>query len=132
MVLRMGALIKKEFPHITIVAGGGYVNTELRQMLDVRLFEFIDYLSFDDGEMPLTMLGRYLKGDVTKDSLISMKYLENERVVDSVSWDNALSFNSLPSPDFSDLYFDKYISLVEFTNVAVENAEKKKNLFFVV
>ncbi|GHT55268.1 radical SAM protein [Spirochaetia bacterium] len=32
-----------------IIAGGGYVNTELRFMDDSRIFDYVDYLSFDRG-----------------------------------------------------------------------------------
>ena len=33
----------------TIVLGGGYVNTELRELKDPRIFDYCDYLSFDAG-----------------------------------------------------------------------------------
>jgi hypothetical protein len=32
------------------VVGGGYVNTELRQLREPRLFDFVDYVTLDDGE----------------------------------------------------------------------------------
>jgi radical SAM superfamily enzyme YgiQ (UPF0313 family) len=36
-------------PRATIVLGGGYVNTELRELKDPRIFDYCDYLSFDAG-----------------------------------------------------------------------------------
>ncbi len=36
-------------PELRVIFGGGYVSTELRSLVDARLFEFCDYLSFDAG-----------------------------------------------------------------------------------
>jgi len=40
-------------PRIATVLGGGYVNTELRALSDPRLFDDFDYVTYDDGEVPL-------------------------------------------------------------------------------
>ncbi|MDR0669732.1 MAG: radical SAM protein [Treponema sp.] len=34
---------------VRVIAGGGYVNTELRFLSDPRVFDYVDYLSFDRG-----------------------------------------------------------------------------------
>lgn len=54
--LRLAQYVRRVHPDWHINMGGGYVNTELRQLRDVRLFEFITSLSFDDGELPLYRL----------------------------------------------------------------------------
>lgn len=54
--LKCSALIRKKYPSVLTVMGGGYVNTELRQLKDVRLFDYLDFLTFDDGELPLERL----------------------------------------------------------------------------
>lgn len=62
--LRCAAYIRQQHPHLHITMGGGYVNTELRQLTDARLFRYIDTLTFDDGELPLLRLltgGEYLR-----------------------------------------------------------------------
>lgn len=56
------ALIKAKYPHIKIVYGGGYVNTELRSLRDARVFNFTDYITYDDGELPLLNIIRNLEG----------------------------------------------------------------------
>ena len=33
--------------------GGGYVNTELRELTEPRVFDCVDYITLDDGERPL-------------------------------------------------------------------------------
>jgi len=48
----------------TIVFGGGYVSTELRELSDPGLFDFCDYLSFDAGFGSLaSILARLAGGD---------------------------------------------------------------------
>lgn len=116
MALRMAQYLKKNEPEIVTAMGGGYVNTELRQIREARFFEFIDFLLFDDGELPVATLAEFVEGKIAKEQIVSAKYLENGVVVESRNWNNSLDFNTLPPADFSDLHFNKYISLVEFTN----------------
>lgn len=116
MALRLAAHYKKNHPSGTVIAGGGYVNTELREISDPRFFENIDFLLFDDGELPILSVASHLEGNLPKAHLVNARYVEQGKVVWSEVRDNALDFDTLPAPDFSDLPLDKYISLVEFTN----------------
>ena len=36
--------------------GGGFPNTEFRDFKDIRVFEFFDYITLDDGELPVQLL----------------------------------------------------------------------------
>lgn len=54
--LRCGEWLKANYPDVTVVMGGGFANTELRSLADVRFFRFTDYLLLDDGEIPLLHL----------------------------------------------------------------------------
>lgn len=56
--LRLAQYIKQKNPSIHINMGGGYVSTELRQLSDPRIFDFVDSITFDDGEVPMTQLYR--------------------------------------------------------------------------
>ncbi len=116
LALRMAQWLKCNDTKKIVAMGGGYVNTELRSIQEPRLFEFIDFLLFDDGELPISTLARFAEGQIPKHEIVSAKYLEQGKVTDSENWDNALNFDTLPAPDFSDLKLDKYVSLVEFTN----------------
>ena len=42
--------------------GGGYVNTELRELREPRVFDYFDYVTLDDGERPLLDLLAHLAG----------------------------------------------------------------------
>jgi hypothetical protein len=49
--LRVGRRLRQR--GVEVLMGGGYVNTELREVDEPRLFECVDALMFDDGEGPL-------------------------------------------------------------------------------
>ena len=49
-------MLKKEFPHIKIAMGGGFANTEPRDLTDTRVFDFFDFITLDDGERPIELL----------------------------------------------------------------------------
>ena len=53
---RCAQWVKKHHPTIKIAMGGGFPNTELRSLSDKRVFEFFDFITLDDGELPLKLL----------------------------------------------------------------------------
>lgn len=73
--LRICQAVKSYNPDIRVVIGGGYVNTELRNITDRRIFEFVDDILYDEGFDPWK--GVIGKGEavrtVTKDSQLPPK-----------------------------------------------------------
>jgi radical SAM superfamily enzyme YgiQ (UPF0313 family) len=65
--LRLAQRLKQVRPQAVTVMGGGYPNTELRGLKEPRFFDYIDYLTLDDGEGPWLRLFEYLQHK--KDSL---------------------------------------------------------------
>jgi radical SAM superfamily enzyme YgiQ (UPF0313 family) len=59
--LRLSQRIKQVSPSTVTVMGGGYPNTELRGLKEPRFFDYIDYLTLDDGEGPWLRLFAYLQ-----------------------------------------------------------------------
>jgi hypothetical protein len=53
---RCAQFIKANFPNIKTAMGGGFPNTELRELKDKRVFEFFDFITLDDGELPVELL----------------------------------------------------------------------------
>ena len=60
--LRLAQRIKEISPATVTIMGGGYPNTELRDIKEPRFFDYIDYLTLDDGEGPWLRLLGYLTG----------------------------------------------------------------------
>ncbi|MHA7944452.1 B12-binding domain-containing radical SAM protein [Formosa sp. 3Alg 14/1] len=116
---RCAQFIKSNYPNITVEMGGGFPNTELRSLKDVRVFEFFDFITLDDGELPIELLHDLVVN--TKDK-ITFKFkrtllLENNAVVyknDSPLPDYKQS--AVGTPDYSDLLLDEYISVIEIAN----------------
>jgi len=115
--LRCSQFIKQFFPRIKIAFGGGYCNTELRSLTDPRIFEFIDFISLDDGEGPLLKIVNYLEGKVDVNQLERTYVLENEEVVYKNKIPNTIFHHrNLPAPNYSELPFDKYVSFLDVVN----------------
>lgn len=112
--LRIAKFMKQKSAHIKIVMGGGFVNTELRTLSDVRLFEFIDYLIFDDGEKPLEILLDFIAEKCTIDKLLRTKYLKNNLVMQNTATSNHdVAFKHIAAPDYTGLDFKRYITMME-------------------
>ena len=107
--LRCAQHLKAHHPQIRINMGGGYPSTELRWLTDPALFDYVDYVTLDDGEQPLEQI-------VTGADLIRTFTRSEGKVVYSDQGGKPLSQKERGCPDFSGLPFGKYISLVETAN----------------
>ena len=109
--LRCAQQLKKEFPVIKISIGGGYVNTELRSITDPAIFELIDYILFDDGELPLLRL-------LTGGELIRTLSLASNGEIIRYDFDSKenIPFSEIGTPDYDGLQKNNYINLIELTN----------------
>lgn len=115
--LRCSQFIKQFYPGIKIAFGGGYCNTELRSLEDPRIFEFIDFISLDDGEGPLLKITQYVKGHLDINELERTFVLEEKRVVYKNHRPNTIYHHkNLPAPNYSGLAFDKYVSFLDVVN----------------
>lgn len=117
---RSAQFVKKYHPNIKTAMGGGFPNTELRSISDARVFEFFDFITLDDGELPVELLCNLVFNSPPLDGLGEVKrtfLLENGKVVyknNSLRPDYKQS--EVGTPDYSDLFLDKYISVIEIVN----------------
>ncbi len=109
--LRCAQWTKQHHPNIKIVLGGGYVNTELRSLSDSTIFDFIDYLTFDDGELPLLRL-------LTGDEFIRTLYRSETGEIIHLNFDSKenIKFVETGAPDYDGLVQNNYINMIELTN----------------
>lgn len=109
--------LKKEFPEIKTIMGGGFANTELRSLTDIRVFEYFDFITIDDGEAPVLYLLQYFDKTRKLSELKRTFYLENGRVqYCSGNLQKDFSQSEKGSPDYTDLLLDRYISVIEIVN----------------
>ncbi len=115
--LKCGQWIKTNYPNIKICMGGGYPNTELRSLSDARVFEFIDFITLDDGETPLSSLLEYLDGNIEAAMLKRTFMLEDRKV----KYQNGSLFPDVKqelvgTPDYEGLHLKRYLSVIQLTN----------------
>ena len=117
---RCAQFVKASYPAIKISMGGGFPNTELRSLTDKRVFEFFDFITLDDGELPVELLANHVLNSPALERLVEAKrtfVLENDQVVyknNTLKPDYKQS--QVGTPDYSDLHLDKYISVIEIAN----------------
>jgi len=114
---RCAQFIKANFPNIKIAMGGGFPNTELRELKDQRVFEFFDFITLDDGELPVELLYDFVISSEVEKPFKRTFLLENNQVVyknNSTRQDYKQS--EVGTPDYSNLLLDKYISVIEVAN----------------
>lgn len=114
--LKCGDYIKKNYPDIKIVMGGGYPNTELREISDPRFFEYCDYLTLDDGEITTERLCDFLEGKTGEEKLVRTFHIEGGTIRFSGNEKENIKFSETGTPDFGGLHLDMYISTAENSN----------------
>ena len=118
---RCAQFIKNNYPEIRISMGGGFPTTELRSVSDPRVFDFFDYITLDDGELPIELLVSNILNPDTNNSdynLFKRTFLRENREVlyNNSSLRKDYKQADLGCPDYSDLLLDKYISVIEIAN----------------
>lgn len=115
--LRCAQFIKSNHPQIRIAMGGGFPNTELRSLKDKRVFEFIDFITLDDGEAPLIQLLQYVDGKIPATELKRTFLLQNDELVyNNNSACRDFKQEETGTPDYSGLPLENYIQAIEVMN----------------
>lgn len=109
--------IKKHFPKVVCILGGGYVNTELRSVYDERVFQYFDYLTLDDGETPLRKILEFHHNGKSNPEF-KRTFLASKGGVsfENNTADFDVAQRDVGTPDYSDLKLDQYISVLEVLN----------------
>ncbi len=113
---RMAQAIRAHDPDIVIVLGGGYVNTELRQLKEARVFDYFDYITLDDGERPLLALLEYLQGQRPRLNLVRTFTRVDGEVRYFNSNEPDIPFEEVGTPTWDGLPLDRYLSLLDMLN----------------
>jgi hypothetical protein len=114
---RCAQFLKANYPNIKIAMGGGFPNTELRELKDKRVFEFFDFITLDDGELPVELLYDFVTSSEVEMPLKRTFLLENNQVLyKNNSTRHDYKQSEVGTPDYSDLLLDKYISVIEVAN----------------
>ena len=113
---RIAQAIKTHDPRIVTVLGGGFANTELRELAEPRVFDYFDYVTLDDGERPLLALLEHLRGERTREQLVRTFLCDAGavRYIDAKEPD--IPFNEVGTPTWDGLPLDRYLSVLDMLN----------------
>jgi len=115
---RIAQTIKSHYPEIKIVLGGGFVNTELRELTEPRVFDFVDFVTLDAGERPLLSLLDYLVGKRSQQRLVRTFFRdpqsEQVRYINMV--EPEVPFEEVGTPTWDGLPLADYLSLLDMLN----------------
>ncbi|MDO8788463.1 MAG: radical SAM protein [Sulfuritalea sp.] len=113
---RIAQAIKLHDPAIVTVLGGGFVNTELRELTEPRVFDYFDYVTLDDGERPLLVLLEHLNGERPQDQLVRtyVRTAAGVRYIDAAQPD--IPFAEAGTPTWDGLPLDRYLSILDMLN----------------
>lgn len=115
--LKAGQWIKKNHPNVTVVMGGGYPNTELRDLYEPAVFDFVDFITLDDGEAPIMALianldlpeaeRKYKRTFTRIDGKV--EYLNNH-------FGSEYKHKDIPAPSYRGLNMGGYLSMFDVPN----------------
>jgi radical SAM superfamily enzyme YgiQ (UPF0313 family) len=113
---RIAQAIKTHDPSIVTVLGGGFANTELRELAEPRVFDYFDYVMLDDGERPLLALLEYLRGERQRERLVRTFQRDGDVVCYIDSAEPDIPFAQVGTPTWDGLPLDRYLSVLDMLN----------------
>ena len=115
--LRIAQSIKTHDPAVSVVLGGGFINTELRELSDPRVFDFVDHVTLDAGERPLLALIEHLRGQRSASRLVRTFSRNDAGEVIYTHWPEPdIAFDAVGTPTWDGLPLHSYLSLLDMLN----------------
>jgi radical SAM superfamily enzyme YgiQ (UPF0313 family) len=115
--LRIAQTVRRLSPATKIVLGGGWVNTELRSLAEPRLFDFVDFVTLDDGERPFALLLEHIAGRRGEEALLRTYVRSGGAVVlRSGATERDVPLAEQGTPTYDGLPLAKYLSIAEMLN----------------
>lgn len=118
--LRAASYIRKNHPSVRVVFGGGYINTELRELAAPRFFDYVDFVTLDAGERPLNAILEFLRRR-EQNPIAAPLCRTFVRIGETVHYvnravDTDVPFEQTGTPTYRGLNLKQYLSVVEMLN----------------
>jgi hypothetical protein len=113
---RIAQVIKAQHPHIRTVLGGGFVNTELRELNEPQVFDFFDAVTLDAGERPVLALLEHFRGKRSAARLVRTFTRVDGAVRYTDIGEADIAFADVGTPTWDGLPLDRYLSLLDMLN----------------
>ena len=114
--LRIAQVCKAAQPGLRIALGGGFVNTELRELAEPRLFDYVDAVMLDAGERPLLAVLEHWAGRRGAQRLVRT-FTRVDCAVRYTNWaEPDVPFAEVGTPTWDGLPLAQYLSLLDMLN----------------
>ena len=115
---RIAQCIKQHQPRIRIALGGGFVNTELRELTEPRVFDYVDFVTLDSGERPLLALLEHLQDQRAAGRLVRTFVRKPDTgTVQLMNWSEPdVPFEEVGTATWDGLPLNDYLSLLDMLN----------------
>jgi radical SAM superfamily enzyme YgiQ (UPF0313 family) len=114
---RMAQALRQQHPQAVLVLGGGYVNTELRNLGESRVFDFFDFVTLDSGERPILALLEFLQKKRPRSALVRTFVRDESNNVKYIYFNEPdVPFSQVGTPTWDGLPLDEYLSLLDLLN----------------
>lgn len=118
---RIAQTIKDHQRDVITVLGGGFVNTELRELSEPRVFDYFDFVTLDDGERPLLALLDFFQGQREANQLVrTFRRVASSDGRAAVRYENYsepdVAFADVGTPTWDGLPIDDYLSTLDMLN----------------
>ena len=115
---RIAQAIKAQDPRIVTVLGGGFVNTELRELAEPRVFDCFDHVTLDAGERPLLALIEHVEGRRSAERLVRtfIRPAGSQQVRYLNFPEPDVPFGETGTPTWDGLPLARYLSLLDMLN----------------
>ncbi|HUR42137.1 MAG TPA: radical SAM protein [Verrucomicrobiae bacterium] len=122
--LRIAQALKAARPGLPVALGGGYVNTELRELAEPALFEFVDFVTLDAGERPVLALLEHVRGERPREKLVrtfvAARAAPTKALTTGVEYINHpepdIPFADCGTPTWDGLPLRSYLSVLDMLN----------------
>ncbi len=107
--VRMAAAAKAHRPNVRTIIGGGYVNTELRDLTDPGIFDYIDFVTLDDGERPVQCVLEAIEGRRPPGQLLrTFRRVDGRVVYVNAPTEHDVPFAKTGTPTYRGLPLERY------------------------
>lgn len=114
---RIAQSIKRRRPEVVTCLGGGYVNTELRELAEPRVFDYFDRVTLDDGERPVLAILDHWRGERPRQRLVRCFVRDDAGAVRYIDCGEPdIPFADIGTPTWDGLPTDRYLSLLDLLN----------------
>ncbi|MFM8844597.1 MAG: B12-binding domain-containing radical SAM protein [Gammaproteobacteria bacterium] len=120
---RIAQSIRAAAPQTMLVLGGGYVNTELRDLAEPRVFDYFDRVTLDDGERPLLALIEHWQGRRSAERLVRTFLREDAVAIEATGTvryvdhrEPDVPFAEVGTPTWDGLPLGRYLSVLDLLN----------------